>query len=105
MALFFRVCAYALLAAVVILMVLNVIIIVKGPQSISNLPTVLLAPIGLFAFAGGFAFFALWPAMMWHCLVVNKTTIARKALWFILVLFTLFIGTLIYYFVAIEAEA
>jgi hypothetical protein len=101
---FFRVCAYIELAMVMVFTVLNFMIGFKGPESVAHLPTVLLIPICVLVFAGAFSFFALWPAMMWHCMVVNKTTAGKKVLWMVLLLFTMFVGVLVYYFITIEAE-
>ena len=105
MLIFYRFCAAALLAAILVVMSVKLLIALRGPASVDNLPTALIFPMGLIGAVGAFAFFALWPCMMWHCLVVNKATPIKKIFWFMLLLFTLFVGTLVYYGVEIEAEA
>jgi hypothetical protein len=101
---FYRVCGWTLLSAVFLLIVLNLLVLAKGAASVTALPGVLIAPIGIIGAAGALACMVLWPSMMWHCLVVSKASTTQKALWFALLLFTVPLGTVIYYFVEIEAE-
>ena len=101
---FFRVCGWMLLSAVLLLLVLNLLVLARGAESITTLPAVFMSPIGIVGAAGALSCMALWPSMMWHCLVVNKSSVTQKALWFALLIFTIPLGAVIYYFVVIEAE-
>ena len=81
---------------------MNLVVAKSGAASVNNLPAVVKIPVSLLGAAGALGIFALWPGMMWHCVVVRKTTVPRKIGWMLLLLLTIPVGALIYYFLVFD---
>ena len=101
---FYRVCAWALIPLTTFLIAGNVLVVIGREESFARLPGGVIALIGIATIAGVPAGLTLWPAMMWHSLFVNKSSLTIRTLWFLLVLCTFFAGALIYYFFVVDLE-
>jgi hypothetical protein len=101
-ALLYRVSAWSLVAAVVIGLSLNLVVAKAGAASVNNLPVLIKLPLSLIGAAGALGLFALWPGMIWHCLVVHKGRVATRIGWIVLLLLTIPFGALTYYYLVFQ---
>jgi hypothetical protein len=102
--LFYRISAWSLMAAFIVILVLDVLVVNSGASSVENLPIIVKLPLSLIGAVGVLSLFALWPGMIWHCLTVHRTSIAKKALWIVLLLLTIPLGSIVYYFSVFKRE-
>ena len=64
---------------------------------LDNLPFLVRLPLGLLGAAGALGIVSLWFGMMWDCLFVSRLSKLSKIGWFLLLLITNMLGTMIYY--------
>jgi hypothetical protein len=99
---FYRLSAWCLIAAFVGNFLLFLMFSLLGPQAFEKTPSIVKFILGIVGAAGAFGFFALWLGMIWYCLAVWRVGIAKKIGWFLLLLVTMPLGSLVYYFVVFE---
>jgi hypothetical protein len=99
---FCRAAAWCLVVLLVAAVVLNVVAVFGGASAFNALPAISKLPLGLLGALGALSLFGLWPAMMWHCATSYPGGILGKLMWFLMLLFTIPVGTLAYYFVVFE---
>lgn len=97
--LFYSVSAWCLITAFAGDILLYLAVELFGPEILSRAPWVVKIPLGIIGAAGAFGFFALWLGMIWHCATVWHVGAGRKIGWLLLLLLTMPIGSLVYYFV------
>jgi hypothetical protein len=102
--LFYRISAWSLIAAFIVVLTLDVVVVKFGASSVDNLPLLAKFPLSLIGAVGALSLFALWPGMIWHCLTVYRSSAARKAGWIALLLLTIPLGSLAYYFSVFKRE-
>lgn len=103
--LFYRISAWSLITAVIMALALDLVVILKGPEAVNDLPIGFKLPISFVGAVGTLGLFALWPGMIWHCLVVSTASLGRKIAWLLFLLLTIPIAALLYYFnVFVESQ-
>lgn len=98
---FYRIAASCFLTAVAVLTVLNIALAVVGKERLAwldNMPILIRLPLGLLGVAAAIGIVSLWFGMMWDCLYVSRLSLFSKIGWFLLLLITNMLGTLIYYY-------
>ena len=96
---FFRFAAWSLTTLIVLGVALNLVAFKGGSELVNHLPVLVKIPIALIGAAGTLGLFALWPSMMWHCVVINRGSLIGRAAWLISLLLTIPLATLAYYFI------
>jgi hypothetical protein len=102
---FYRIAAACFLTTIAVLTALNIALAVVGREGmgwLDNLPFLVRLPLGLLGVAGAIGIVSLWFGMMWDCLFVSRLSLFSKIGWFLLLLITNMLGTLIYYYVRFQ---
>jgi hypothetical protein len=103
--LFYSVSAWCLITAFAGNVLLYLTVELFGPEILSRVPWIVKILLGLVGAGGAFGFFALWLGMIWHCSAVWRVGTGRKIRWLLLLLLTMPIGSLIYYFAIFRETA
>jgi hypothetical protein len=98
---FYRIAAACFLAAIAVMIAVNIALAMVGSEGMAwldNAPFLVRLPLGVLGVAGVIGIVSLWFGMMWDCLFVSRLPLFSKIGWFLLLLITDMLGTLIYYF-------
>jgi hypothetical protein len=97
---FYRIAAACFLTTIAVLTAMNIALAMVGREGMAwldNLPFLVRLPLGVLGVAGAVGIVSLWFGMMWDCLFVSRLPLFSKIGWFLLLLITNMLGTLIYY--------
>ena len=98
---FYRISAACFLIMIAVLTAMNIALAMVGREGMAwldNLPFLVRLPLGVLGIAGAVGMLSLWFGMMWDCLFVSRLPLVSKIGWFLLLLVTNMLGTLIYYY-------
>ena len=105
---FYRIAAACFLTMIAMLTALNILLAIVGREGmpwLDNLPFLVRLSLGLLGATGAVGIISLWFGMMWDCLFVSKLPLLSKIGWFLLLLLTNMLGTLIYYYARFQTRA
>jgi len=101
---FYRVAVWTFITTITVLVILNVALAVVGSQPLQNLPFLIRLPLGVLGVFGAVGIITVWFGMMWDCAVTSRLPLISKLGWFLLIVFTNMLGTLIYYFLVFQRQ-
>jgi hypothetical protein len=104
---FYRIAAACFLTLIALGVAMNIELAMVGREGLgwlNNPPLLVRIPLGALGVFGTIGIVSLWFGMMWDCLFVSRLPLLPKIGWFLFLLITNMLGTLIYYYVRFQKE-
>jgi hypothetical protein len=83
-----------------------IVVSVAMPAQLANnsVPDLIRIPLGMLGAFSAIGALVLWVGMLSDCLFASKLKFLPRLGWFLLILFTIYVGAVIYYFVKYQPE-
>lgn len=70
----------------------------------NSIPDKIRIPMGMLGALSAVGAFVLWFGMLWNCLFFSEMRILPRVGWFLLIMFRVYVGSVIYYFVKYRSQ-